>query len=130
HTRFSRDWSSDVCSSDLRGRWHLQKCHPPRCPVPPASGPRHPAERHLTFVDEAKVAAQGSLTADGGRGPLATASGARSPVLERSPAGVETRSQSVALFHWDRWDPPPANGRQRAHLLRDKRGIAGRIRCN
>src|SRR5690606_39456721 len=21
HTRFSRDWSSDVCSSDLDGRW-------------------------------------------------------------------------------------------------------------
>src|SRR5690606_8302802 len=21
HTRFSRDWSSDVCSSDLSGRW-------------------------------------------------------------------------------------------------------------
>src|SRR5690606_39799171 len=22
-TRFSRDWSSDVCSSDLSARWHL-----------------------------------------------------------------------------------------------------------
>src|SRR5690606_36419355 len=24
HTRFSRDWSSDVCSSDLEQRWRLQ----------------------------------------------------------------------------------------------------------
>src|SRR5690606_39813590 len=23
HTRFSRDWSSDVCSSDLRHRWFI-----------------------------------------------------------------------------------------------------------
>src|SRR5690606_39869853 len=26
HTRFSRDWSSDVCSSDLVGRAHLHRC--------------------------------------------------------------------------------------------------------
>src|SRR5207302_6491937 len=30
HTRFSRDWSSDVCSSDLSGSARLSSTAPPR----------------------------------------------------------------------------------------------------
>src|SRR5690606_40493189 len=31
HTRFSRDWSSDVCSSDL---WTMTRFHPPLLTLP------------------------------------------------------------------------------------------------
>src|SRR5690606_40760511 len=34
HTRFSRDWSSDVCSSDL-GRTEILKVHTRRVPLAP-----------------------------------------------------------------------------------------------
>src|SRR5690606_39552409 len=48
HTRFSRDWSSDVCSSDLLPRWRIlltlhecgqcsQKLLAERCRLDPAS---------------------------------------------------------------------------------------------
>src|SRR5207245_8683079 len=49
HTRCYRDWSSDVCSSDLTAFWrtHPQCRRPPVCPhararraVPPAAPPR------------------------------------------------------------------------------------------
>src|SRR5690606_40371256 len=42
HTRFSRDWSSDVCSSDLRAP-RLWMNPPPTARAPP-SGPSEPAE--------------------------------------------------------------------------------------
>src|SRR5690606_20719942 len=35
HTRFSRDWSSDVCSSDLYGKHHNGEGRPPACPTAP-----------------------------------------------------------------------------------------------
>src|SRR5690606_39382364 len=47
HTRFSRDWSSDVCSSDLGGRsgtagWKTACCPSPRRRAFPLSSlPRH-----------------------------------------------------------------------------------------
>src|SRR5690606_40657395 len=39
HTRFSRDWSSDVCSSDLGGARRAHPAEPTPCP----SGPLRPA---------------------------------------------------------------------------------------
>src|SRR5690606_40953075 len=58
HTRFSRDWSSDVCSSDLvasriatrparRGGWSGIS---PRAPAPPAP-PAPPAMWHDSILD-------------------------------------------------------------------------------
>src|SRR5690606_39357209 len=45
HTRFSRDWSSDVCSSDL-GEPTLQTQAPPG--PPPTADPRpHRGSRHI-----------------------------------------------------------------------------------
>src|SRR5690348_1843979 len=31
HTRWTGDWSSDVCSSDLHRSWRNRRCHPPVC---------------------------------------------------------------------------------------------------
>src|SRR5690606_12050093 len=61
HTRFSRDWSSDVCSSDLRGSggvdaWCLLRAVDP--PPPPL-----PRRHHL-------VLARGPFTTDGERALL------------------------------------------------------------
>src|SRR5690606_40773227 len=53
HTRFSRDWSSDVCSSDLPGRPRSTRCSSAHASAsvrrrPPRSStqePRHPRKR-------------------------------------------------------------------------------------
>src|SRR5690606_28079273 len=48
HTRFSRDWSSDVCSSDLRAQGGPDRAGEPALPVRPARPPPWPAagQRH------------------------------------------------------------------------------------
>src|SRR5690606_40798000 len=59
HTRFSRDWSSDVCSSDLRGvdlLWRVRGLLTDRHPVPvrPPPGIAHmPGHPRITVMGEA-----------------------------------------------------------------------------
>src|SRR5690606_575917 len=63
HTRFSRDWSSDVCSSDLGhvgGVPHLLSCHPD-CPgkalaaVVRGKGQGVPATLHIVSIGRGKA---------------------------------------------------------------------------
>src|SRR6266511_5184613 len=57
HTRFSRDWSSDVCSSDLSGRSPPALCS--RSPAPPAAtgrtGRDPPPDRKSTRLNSSHV---------------------------------------------------------------------------
>src|SRR5256885_16549538 len=52
HTRLQGDWSSDVCSSDLRpgeSRWLLAKQRPPRTPAAqPAEAPQRPVLQEVS----------------------------------------------------------------------------------
>src|SRR5690606_40304706 len=48
HTRFSRDWSSDVCSSDLLAGVHEQREHPAITPQQQAAIWREVAQRLIT----------------------------------------------------------------------------------
>src|SRR5207302_4442672 len=72
HTRFSRDWSSDVCSSDLR-----------RCPAPgPRSGSRaRPPTRAATTTSSG---ARRRAPAAAPRSPIPTSSCER-PAPPRAP---------------------------------------------
>src|SRR5690606_39557875 len=69
HTRFSRDWSSDVCSSDL--------CAPARCP-----------DRHRPAGTVARAHRPGQ-----GRGRPATAP--RTPPSRTAPAGFRSEERRV-----------------------------------
>src|SRR5690606_40229455 len=73
HTRFSRDWSSDVCSSDLNPR-------PPAC---------HPAELPDEGWGKAAPAARWSLrqTAIGEREPPAARPAAGSAATKKATRG-------------------------------------------
>src|SRR5690606_39914903 len=58
HTRFSRDWSSDVCSSDLSERFRsliFRSPEPPPTGVAPACGARRPFRGASTHVEAAAV---------------------------------------------------------------------------
>src|SRR5690606_39741858 len=72
HTRFSRDWSSDVCSSDLPG--------------PALRCSRRPD------ISGARTAADHRLLASGGRGAAAHGAGGARPA--RHGAGTEPCSRS------------------------------------
>src|SRR5690606_40685181 len=63
HTRFSRDWSSDVCSSDLNPQAPVHVLIVPNEPIPTAADvkPEHEAALGRMFTVAAKVAAQEGL---------------------------------------------------------------------
>src|SRR5690606_39739971 len=60
HTRFSRDWSSDVCSSDLRKPQHLrqqrQGAGPHQRPPQGLHATQDDVKQHLNGPCETKVA--------------------------------------------------------------------------
>src|SRR5699024_12217935 len=72
HTRSKRDWSSDVCSSDLQCRW---SCSPPPAVVTPVGG-RYPP---LLSTVDAWIPAPSPTPASLPRPPPRTCPGHRVP---------------------------------------------------
>src|SRR5690606_40833377 len=76
HTRFSRDWSSDVCSSDLGGEGHrrsfvLLAVPPDETPAEPVQAERHEEQRQPDGEDRVVVDAVVAEVAAGGDGDVA-----------------------------------------------------------
>src|SRR5690606_40711159 len=62
HTRFSRDWSSDVCSSDLGGKLtHVRKARELGLDVVYAQFPDEYDRGHQPYVDQALLLDYGDI---------------------------------------------------------------------
>src|SRR5690606_40112881 len=81
HTRFSRDWSSDVCSSDL-----------PRRPTRPAG---RDAPKALRRSHEVLPRAHGTTTGDTRRGATCTDASPRHTSSSRSPGHQLARTPTT-----------------------------------
>src|SRR5690606_40277659 len=91
HTRFSRDWSSDVCSSDLPA-FHLEDIHGGGLTIRPVHTPGHTPE-HTSYL----ILLDGEMTAVFTGGSLLIGAAGRTDLLGPERARSLARLQHGSL---------------------------------
>src|SRR5690606_39967059 len=100
HTRFSRDWSSDVCSSDLKPRWpHARRVSWPRAAATNTTATSHGIAWLSTANAAHATPAKAELATAGYRLPRSSISSRRS---EERRVGKEERRWGTQIHEEER----------------------------